>query len=335
MLARCIPPRVPRDCRGLTSAFLEDRRCSRLADFSRRRGGAGGQLPTGLRSEDQAGVSAPAAGRRRAGGLAARLGGGGARGDHRAPRRVPRHLPRRLEGRPIKAPVRAPDGTGWPLEQCAYWLDGAIRLGFVLHDEALIQQDPRPARPDRGRRQQGRFRHVVHLLEKGLQAGGLQQLGAFADGPRAGGALPGHRRQTGARRLGQGLCRLSGEDGADRFLRRQRLVQPGRDAGDLFLQRRPAHPRSRARGHRPARGGQGLSGVERRPPASGPHGHLLREHPLAGPGVSLVGRPAPASGHAGRAEVAGREPHAALRRGLGRGVRVGQSARSARPKPAT
>ena len=33
-----------------------------------------------------------------------------------------------------------PDGTGWPLEQCAYWLDGALRLGFVLHDEALIKK---------------------------------------------------------------------------------------------------------------------------------------------------------------------------------------------------
>lgn len=31
-----------------------------------------------------------------------------------------------------------PDGTGWPLEQCSYWLDGAIRLGYVLNDPALI-----------------------------------------------------------------------------------------------------------------------------------------------------------------------------------------------------
>jgi uncharacterized protein len=31
-----------------------------------------------------------------------------------------------------------PDGTGWPLEQCGYWLDGLVRLGYVLHDEALI-----------------------------------------------------------------------------------------------------------------------------------------------------------------------------------------------------
>ena len=42
------------------------------------------------------------------------------------------------KGIPIQAPGAKPDGTGWPLEQSAYWLDGAIRLGFVLHDEALI-----------------------------------------------------------------------------------------------------------------------------------------------------------------------------------------------------
>jgi len=30
------------------------------------------------------------------------------------------------------------DGTGWPLEQCSYWLDGAIRLGYLLDDPELI-----------------------------------------------------------------------------------------------------------------------------------------------------------------------------------------------------
>lgn len=32
------------------------------------------------------------------------------------------------------------DGTGWPLEQCSYWLDGLIRLGYILHDDALIKK---------------------------------------------------------------------------------------------------------------------------------------------------------------------------------------------------
>lgn len=42
------------------------------------------------------------------------------------------------KGIPIQAPGAKPDGTGWPLEQSAYWMDGAIELGFVLHDEGLI-----------------------------------------------------------------------------------------------------------------------------------------------------------------------------------------------------
>ena len=37
------------------------------------------------------------------------------------------------KGITIKSP-----SADWPLEQCAYWLDGALRLGLVLHDEALI-----------------------------------------------------------------------------------------------------------------------------------------------------------------------------------------------------
>jgi hypothetical protein len=32
------------------------------------------------------------------------------------------------------------DGTGWPLEQCSYWLDGAIRLGYMLGDQNLIRK---------------------------------------------------------------------------------------------------------------------------------------------------------------------------------------------------
>jgi uncharacterized protein len=44
------------------------------------------------------------------------------------------------KGFKINAPNAAPDGTGWPLEQCSYWLDGAVRLGYILHDEALIKK---------------------------------------------------------------------------------------------------------------------------------------------------------------------------------------------------
>lgn len=44
------------------------------------------------------------------------------------------------KGIPINAPGANSDGTGWPLEQSAYWLDGALRLGFVLHDQELIRK---------------------------------------------------------------------------------------------------------------------------------------------------------------------------------------------------
>ncbi len=44
------------------------------------------------------------------------------------------------KGFQVQAPNAKPDGTGWPLEQSAYWLDGALRLGLVLHDEALIRK---------------------------------------------------------------------------------------------------------------------------------------------------------------------------------------------------
>ena len=44
------------------------------------------------------------------------------------------------KGIPIKAPGAARDGTGWPIEQSAYWLDGALRLGLVLQDQALINK---------------------------------------------------------------------------------------------------------------------------------------------------------------------------------------------------
>ena len=33
-----------------------------------------------------------------------------------------------------------PDRTGWPLEQCSYWLDGAIRLAYQLGDEKAAEK---------------------------------------------------------------------------------------------------------------------------------------------------------------------------------------------------
>ena len=42
------------------------------------------------------------------------------------------------KGRPLDAMRANPDGTGWPLEQSSYWLDGAVRLAYILGDKALI-----------------------------------------------------------------------------------------------------------------------------------------------------------------------------------------------------
>ena len=40
----------------------------------------------------------------------------------------------------FKARGAMTNGGGWPLEQCSYWLDGAIRLGYILQDSALIRK---------------------------------------------------------------------------------------------------------------------------------------------------------------------------------------------------
>ncbi len=44
------------------------------------------------------------------------------------------------KGYGFKARGAKPDGGGWPLEQCSYWLDGAVRLGYILKDSALIKK---------------------------------------------------------------------------------------------------------------------------------------------------------------------------------------------------
>lgn len=41
-------------------------------------------------------------------------------------------------GEDFKAGGVKEKGTGWPLEQCAYWLDGLVRLAYILNDPALI-----------------------------------------------------------------------------------------------------------------------------------------------------------------------------------------------------
>ena len=73
--------------------------------------------------------------------LVAGLGGGaGAPGHHRASKRVAPYFADGWKGIPIKAPGAKGKGAGWPIEQSAYWLDGALRLGLVLHDQSLISK---------------------------------------------------------------------------------------------------------------------------------------------------------------------------------------------------
>jgi hypothetical protein len=44
------------------------------------------------------------------------------------------------KGPPVTSDAFDADATGGPLEQCSYWLDGALRLGYILHDDALIKK---------------------------------------------------------------------------------------------------------------------------------------------------------------------------------------------------
>jgi len=44
------------------------------------------------------------------------------------------------KGPPVTSDAFDADATGGPVEQCSYWLDGALRLAYVLHDDALIKK---------------------------------------------------------------------------------------------------------------------------------------------------------------------------------------------------
>jgi hypothetical protein len=44
------------------------------------------------------------------------------------------------KGYAFEARGAAADGTGWPLEQSSYWLDGAVRLAWILGDKPLMEK---------------------------------------------------------------------------------------------------------------------------------------------------------------------------------------------------
>ena len=143
--------------------------------------------------------------RRRAGRLAPRLGLGARDG-------ITGHLDEyhptfrdAWKGFRVDAPGVAADGTGWPLEQCSYWLDGLVRLGYALHDEALI------------RKAKVRSALVVDGVNRGANSliywksdkpAGFNSWAHFHMGRAPWWRVRGDRRQTDSRRFGQGLCRI-------------------------------------------------------------------------------------------------------------------------------
>ena len=185
------------------------------------------------------------------------------------------------------------DGTGAPLEQSSYWLDGLVRLGYALHDEALIQKAK--ARLD--------------LVVNGVNRGGtsfiywtsnpVRRFNSWAHS-HMGRALVAWYEASGDPRVLDALvhayrqypipmgnldfagdikdpCPISG------------LLQYRRDGGGLFLQRRSPAAGTGAGGHRRA-GGAG----DCRPLAKGPvHARTrrmrLRASSLAGVVLPLHG----------------------------------------------
>ena len=161
------------------------------------------------------------------------------------------------KGIPIAVPGAEPDGTGWPLEQCAYWLDGALRLGFVLHDEALIRKIRARLDPIVDGVNKADFGTSLIYWKKGYKPEGFN---GWAHS-QMGRALVALYLGSGDKRVLDALVKVYADYPAKMGkvplvnCEVTRAVQPRRHAGDLLVQRRPADPRPRAGGHGPARRG--------------------------------------------------------------------------------
>ena len=144
------------------------------------------------------------------------------------------------KGTPVAAPAAAADGTGWPLEQCAYWLNGLVELGFVLHDDALVQKATRR----------------LTLVVDGVNRGGTSLIYWKKERPQGfnlwaqsqmGRALVAWYAATGQQRILDALVRAYADcpvpmgplhmDGSAEG----GTVQPRRHGRDLLLQRRSSH----------------------------------------------------------------------------------------------
>ena len=155
-----------------------------------------------------------------------------------------------------------PDGMGWPIEQCAYWLDGALRLGFVLHDEALLKKIKARLDPIVDGVNRGTTSFIYwkkDLRPQGFNSWAHSHLGR---------ALVAYYAATGEKRILDALVRVYGDypvaHGQPRFPRRERAVQCRCDAGNVLLQRRAARAGMCAKAASPRRRRRPDSGMERR-----------------------------------------------------------------------
>ena len=93
--------------------------------------------------------------------------------------------------------VYYPNGEGWPLEQCSYWLDGAVRLAYILNDTALISKvTKRLDTVVSGVLDGGEsfiYWRPKSVLDESVgsppRAGSIRQLGSLSHGARPGGLL--------------------------------------------------------------------------------------------------------------------------------------------------
>ncbi len=217
-------------------------------------GGRGGfvALRAALCPRRCAGAAALAAGRRRAGRLAARLGRGGRKGDHGPSGRISCGVPRRMEGDTGRRAGGRRRWHGLALGTVCLLAQRSVGSGLRA---ARRRPDPEShAAIDVGGRRGESWRNLFDLLEEG-QAPGIQPLGPVADGSGAGGMVQGHRPAADPRRPGAGIRRLSRAHGPSSHGRQRRgwTVQPRRHGRNVLLQRRSPHRRADPRSRQSSR----------------------------------------------------------------------------------
>ena len=204
------------------------------------------------------------------------------------------------KGTSITAPGAEPNGMGWPIEQSAYWLDGALRLGFILHDDALIRKIRARLDPVVDGVHKADFGTSLIYWKKGYKP---EEFNGWAHS-QMGRALVALYLGTGDKRVLDALvkvyadypakmgkvplvnCQVTGLCNLDAMLETYSL------SGDRRILDRALAAMAQPEVVRDIRDwGKGAV-------AAGPHGRDLRGHPSARPGLSMVGRSAAVAGHA-------------------------------------